>query len=141
MSDWTGRRLVLGIADIILIGGAIGQAVCHTVWSMASVPRCLLSQHNTDHSFVLGWRPFPDRHRCRPCIMHRAALHPRTLPDASSGSNGRPQRRHDHPRASHCVWNRRWVCECEWRMAVDGWTEYSARRHTARCVGVPSRIA
>ncbi|KAG6896153.1 hypothetical protein C0992_009945 [Termitomyces sp. T32_za158] len=34
MSDWTGRRLVLGIADIIFIGGAIGQAVCHTVWSM-----------------------------------------------------------------------------------------------------------
>ncbi|KAF8546752.1 general substrate transporter [Imleria badia] len=34
MSDWTGRRLVLGIADVIFIGGAIGQAVCHTVWSM-----------------------------------------------------------------------------------------------------------
>ncbi|KAG6847251.1 hypothetical protein H0H93_009272 [Arthromyces matolae] len=34
LSDWTGRRLVLGIADIIFIGGAIGQAVCHTVWSM-----------------------------------------------------------------------------------------------------------
>ncbi|KAG5341440.1 hypothetical protein C0989_010380 [Termitomyces sp. Mn162] len=34
MSDWTGRRLVLGIADVIFIGGAVGQAVCHTVWSM-----------------------------------------------------------------------------------------------------------
>ncbi|KAG8216199.1 major facilitator superfamily domain-containing protein [Butyriboletus roseoflavus] len=34
MSDWTGRRLVLGIADVIFISGAIGQAVCHTVWSM-----------------------------------------------------------------------------------------------------------
>ncbi|KAG6834693.1 hypothetical protein H0H93_008002, partial [Arthromyces matolae] len=34
LSDWTGRRLVLGIADIIFIGGAIAQAVCHTVWSM-----------------------------------------------------------------------------------------------------------
>lgn len=34
MSDWTGRRLVLGIADIIFVGGALGQAVCHTVWSM-----------------------------------------------------------------------------------------------------------
>ncbi|KAG2069398.1 general substrate transporter [Suillus decipiens] len=34
MSDWTGRRPVLGIADIIFIGGALGQAVCHTVWSM-----------------------------------------------------------------------------------------------------------
>ena len=37
MSDRTGRRLVLGIADVIFIGGAIGQAVCHTVWSMVSV--------------------------------------------------------------------------------------------------------
>ncbi|PFH48327.1 hypothetical protein AMATHDRAFT_65749 [Amanita thiersii Skay4041] len=34
LSDWTGRRLVLGVADVIFIGGAIGQAVCHTVWSM-----------------------------------------------------------------------------------------------------------
>ncbi|KAG0697657.1 general substrate transporter [Suillus ampliporus] len=34
MSDWTGRRPVLGIADIIFVGGALGQAVCHTVWSM-----------------------------------------------------------------------------------------------------------
>lgn len=34
ISDWTGRRPVLGIADIIFIGGALGQAVCHTVWSM-----------------------------------------------------------------------------------------------------------
>ncbi|KAG6908372.1 hypothetical protein DXG01_004870 [Tephrocybe rancida] len=34
LSDWTGRRIVLGIADVIFIGGAIGQAVCHTVWSM-----------------------------------------------------------------------------------------------------------
>ena len=34
LSDRIGRRPVLGIADIIFIGGAIGQAVCHTVWSM-----------------------------------------------------------------------------------------------------------
>ncbi|GLB39549.1 putative major facilitator superfamily, sugar transporter (TC 2.A.1.1) family protein [Lyophyllum shimeji] len=34
LSDWTGRRPVLGIADIIFIGGAIAQAVCHDVWSM-----------------------------------------------------------------------------------------------------------
>ena len=42
MSDWTGRRLVLGIADVIFIGGAIGQAVCHTVWSMVSIPNLLV---------------------------------------------------------------------------------------------------
>lgn len=34
LSDWTGRKPVLGLADIIFIGGAIGQAVCHDVWSM-----------------------------------------------------------------------------------------------------------
>jgi SP family myo-inositol transporter-like MFS transporter 13 len=34
LSDYVGRRLVLGIADVIFIGGAIGQAVCHDVWSM-----------------------------------------------------------------------------------------------------------
>ncbi|KAI6039161.1 general substrate transporter [Pisolithus marmoratus] len=34
MSDWTGRRPVLGIADITFMGGAIGQAFSHTVWSM-----------------------------------------------------------------------------------------------------------
>lgn len=34
MSDWTGRRPVLGIADITFMGGAIGQAVSHTVWNM-----------------------------------------------------------------------------------------------------------
>ncbi|KAF7762059.1 hypothetical protein Agabi119p4_8652 [Agaricus bisporus var. burnettii] len=34
ISDWIGRRPVLGIADIIFVAGAIAQAVCHDVWSM-----------------------------------------------------------------------------------------------------------
>ncbi|KAF8589738.1 general substrate transporter [Ramaria rubella] len=34
LSDYAGRKPVLGIADIIFIGGAIGQAVCHTVPAM-----------------------------------------------------------------------------------------------------------
>ncbi|KAK0479250.1 general substrate transporter [Armillaria novae-zelandiae] len=34
VSDWIGRRPVLAISDIIFIGGAIAQAVCHDVWSM-----------------------------------------------------------------------------------------------------------
>ncbi|OJT10674.1 Myo-inositol transporter 1, partial [Trametes pubescens] len=34
LSDFIGRRPVMGIADIIFIGGAIGQAVSHSVWSM-----------------------------------------------------------------------------------------------------------
>jgi SP family myo-inositol transporter-like MFS transporter 13 len=43
LSDWTGRRPVLAIADIIFIGGAIAQAVCHDVWSMVSRDFNLLS--------------------------------------------------------------------------------------------------
>ncbi|KAI5119463.1 hypothetical protein M0805_007197 [Coniferiporia weirii] len=34
LSDYTGRKSVLGIGDAIFIGGAIGQAVCHTVSAM-----------------------------------------------------------------------------------------------------------
>ncbi|KAL5520883.1 hypothetical protein ACEPAF_2886 [Sanghuangporus sanghuang] len=34
LSDYTGRKPVLGIGDIIFIGGAIGQAACHTVSAM-----------------------------------------------------------------------------------------------------------
>jgi len=34
LSDWTGRKIVLAIADVIFIAGAVGQAVSHTVWSM-----------------------------------------------------------------------------------------------------------
>ena len=45
MSDWTGRKPVLGIADIIFIGGAIAQAVCHGVWSMVCLPSAPTSIH------------------------------------------------------------------------------------------------
>lgn len=43
MSDWIGRRIVLGLADVIFIGGAIAQAVCHSVWAMIG------------GRFLLGW--------------------------------------------------------------------------------------
>lgn len=43
LSDFVGRKLVLAIADVIFIGGAIGQAVSHTVWPMVSC--------NIDRSF------------------------------------------------------------------------------------------
>ncbi|KAH8101726.1 general substrate transporter [Cristinia sonorae] len=43
LSDFLGRRYVLAIADAIFIGGAIGQAVCHTVWSMIG------------GRFLIGW--------------------------------------------------------------------------------------
>ncbi|TFK97914.1 general substrate transporter [Pterulicium gracile] len=34
MSDWTGRKWVIGIADLVFIGGAICQAVATNVWTM-----------------------------------------------------------------------------------------------------------
>ena len=34
LSDYVGRRPVLGIADVVFIGGAIGQAASRDVWSM-----------------------------------------------------------------------------------------------------------
>ncbi|TCD63427.1 myo-inositol transporter [Steccherinum ochraceum] len=43
LSDFLGRRYVLALADAIFIGGAIGQAVCHTVWSMIG------------GRFLIGW--------------------------------------------------------------------------------------
>lgn len=52
MSDWTGRRLVLGVADIIFIGGAIGQAACHTVWSMVSLFLLPFALSRLSHSAV-----------------------------------------------------------------------------------------
>ncbi|KAA1475306.1 general substrate transporter [Dentipellis sp. KUC8613] len=43
LSDVIGRRPVLGIADILFIGGAVGQAVCHTVWALIGT------------RFLIGW--------------------------------------------------------------------------------------
>lgn len=54
MSDWTGRRPVLGLADIIFIGGAIAQSVCHDVWSMVSLPRS--SNRLCRHLYQIGGR-------------------------------------------------------------------------------------
>ncbi|PAV17927.1 general substrate transporter [Pyrrhoderma noxium] len=34
LSDYTGRKYILGLGDIIFVGGAIGQALCHTVSAM-----------------------------------------------------------------------------------------------------------
>ncbi|CED85172.1 general substrate transporter [Phaffia rhodozyma] len=33
-SDWIGRKMVIAVANVIFIAGAVGQACCHTVWSM-----------------------------------------------------------------------------------------------------------
>lgn len=41
--------MVLGFADIIFIGGAVAQAVCHTVWSMVSAScHCLGVRHSAN---------------------------------------------------------------------------------------------
>lgn len=37
LSDVIGRRPVMGIADVLFIGGAVGQAVSHTVWAMVRI--------------------------------------------------------------------------------------------------------
>ncbi|KAN0136936.1 Major facilitator superfamily domain containing protein [Lactarius tabidus] len=43
LSDAVGRRPVLGIADVLFIGGAVGQAICHTDWAMIGT------------RFLVGW--------------------------------------------------------------------------------------
>ncbi|VDB86463.1 unnamed protein product [Peniophora sp. CBMAI 1063] len=43
LSDYIGRRPVLAIADVLFIGGAIGQAVSKTVWDMIGT------------RFLIGW--------------------------------------------------------------------------------------
>lgn len=43
LSDVIGRRPVMGIADVLFIGGAVGQAVSHTVWAMIGT------------RFLVGW--------------------------------------------------------------------------------------
>jgi len=55
LSDRIGRRPVLGIADVIFIGGAIGQAVCNTVWSMVR-RRSLLSSYTIIKCHQIGGR-------------------------------------------------------------------------------------
>lgn len=50
LSDVVGRKLVLAIADIVFIGGAVGQAVCHTVWSMVVLsPRWFFASVNNNY--------------------------------------------------------------------------------------------
>lgn len=58
LSDFTGRKPVLGIADIIFIGGAIAQAVCHTVSAMVCRDFHLKSSSTTHlmHLLKIGGR-------------------------------------------------------------------------------------
>lgn len=94
MSDWTGRKPVLGLADIIFMAGAIGQAVCHDVWSMVSYVRSEL--HAQPHVVWPDWMPLPDWCRSWVGILHCSTLHPGTIPDETTRPYGRPQRHHDY---------------------------------------------
>ncbi|KIO28243.1 hypothetical protein M407DRAFT_22575 [Tulasnella calospora MUT 4182] len=40
ISDWTGRKWALGIADVIFIAGAAVQAISDTVWQMVLASSC-----------------------------------------------------------------------------------------------------
>lgn len=88
ISDWTGRRPVLGIADIIFIGGAVAQAACHDVWSM--VGYILLLEESITYS-PTDRRKVLDRDRRRPRILRRPLVYPRTFSHTTSRAYGRPQ--------------------------------------------------
>ena len=105
LSDFVGRKPVLAISDVIFIGGAIGQAVCHTVWSMVSAQ---LASHACCLNLgqLVDWMPFPHRTRCGPRVMHCAAIHPRIVPNATSRTDGGPERGDDHWWTGRGVWHR-----------------------------------
>jgi SP family myo-inositol transporter-like MFS transporter 13 len=86
ISDWTGRRVVLGLGDILFLAGAIAQAVCHTVWSMASIRHvnacsCLIKP--------LDWWSLLNWHWRRSSCMYSAPLYPRAVPNTPSWAHGR----------------------------------------------------
>lgn len=88
LSDWTGRRPVLAIADIIFIGGAIGQAVCHDVWSMVRIFP-VIDPLNVDN--IKDRRAFLDRIWRWFSSLYRATLYSRALSYPAAGKNGRSQ--------------------------------------------------
>ena len=109
----------------------------HTVWSMVSfshlfLPRAQYNPYLHPRSEVVDW------YRCRPRTMHLPTLPPRALPYGSPRPDSCPQRRHDHPRTGDCVWNQRWLCERERRLAVGGRIERGPRHTTTLCVGIPT---
>lgn len=104
LSDFTGRKPVLAISDVIFIGGAVGQAVCHTVWSMV---RRLLARARI-YSIFLGAKDrmsILDWHRCRSRVMCRTSVYPRVVPNEASRAYGRAERRHDHRRSGYSIRN------------------------------------
>jgi hypothetical protein len=90
LSDWTGRRPVLAIADVIFIGGAIAQAVCHDVWSMVSRDFNVLSIYVSSTLFI-DRRSFLDRVWRRFGGLYRTALYSRALSYPTTGNNGRSE--------------------------------------------------
>ncbi|PIL29119.1 MFS general substrate transporter [Ganoderma sinense ZZ0214-1] len=101
LGDFLGRKPVLGIADVIFIGGAIGQAVCHTVWSMIG------------GRFLIGVGV-----GIAACVA--PPLHPRALSHTSPGPYGSRKCSCDHRPPGHRVWYRRGIREHARRVEVDG---------------------
>ena len=56
LSDYTGRKYILGLGDIIFIGGAVGQAVCHSVSVMVSICFTSLTRQLIKISTQIGCR-------------------------------------------------------------------------------------
>ena len=87
LSDYTGRKYILGLGDIIFIGGAIGQALCHTVSAMVILIKHLLIISVSEIS-IKDWWSIPHRSRswsgklCCPSIYTRIIAYP------SSGAHG-----------------------------------------------------
>jgi len=86
LSDWTGRRLVLGIGDIIFIAGAIAQAVSHDVWSMVRISDTTVPPPDTH--LPTDWRSISYWCRCRIGGMYSTSVYSRTFPDAPSWEDG-----------------------------------------------------
>lgn len=83
LSDVIGRKWVLGIADIIFIAGAAGQAVSHTVPQMIGgrfvIGVCFHVQiwpQKLEQDVITGW--------CRSCRMCRSPFHRGTVTDQTT---------------------------------------------------------
>lgn len=158
ISDVTGRKWVLGLADIIFIGGAIGQAVSKTVAQMIG-GRFVIGvsgggqfsgscNHNTA---ISGWSGT--------CGLHSPVIYWRIIPDEAKRPPRDSECRVNHlgscyffkPKhsrmtclsvgPSHCIRNRRRIRIHSWWLAMDGGTWRDAGCAPAGLPAFPSRIS
>lgn len=155
VSDWTGRRPVLGIADIIFVAGAIGQAVCHSVWTMVGNGSSNSKDNTSELLSCEDWLSLLDWCRCRLGVMHSPSVHPGVVPNTSQRPYGGSQRRHDYIGSSkpgrmfnkiiskliqkqigHRIWHRCGFCQCDKRLEVYGWIGSSTSRVAVHFLGI-----